>query len=193
MQPFRNFETDVVFKDYSEDIFAHMVKRSKDLQLHSPLAKHSITPNLRAKMVDWMIEVLCSYKCKDQCFFLATSYMDRYFANKKKVLLPGDLHKLGIGCMFVAAKYEEIYPFKLSLVYKKIAHKKISRQDIRNQERDILRTLNFDISVVTLYDQLMFVVYKLKLNELMSEKHFRYLLKVCVYLSKMNMYDYELL
>ncbi len=40
---------------------------------------------------------------------------------------------------------------------------------------------------------MMFVVYKLKLNELMSKKHFRYLLKVCVYLSKMNMYDYELL
>lgn len=27
----------------------------------------------------------------------------------------------------------------------------------------------------------------------MDEKHFKYLIKVCIYLSKMNMYDYELI
>ena len=35
-------------------------------------------------MVDWMVEVLCSYKCKDQTFFLAVDFMDRYFGNIKK-------------------------------------------------------------------------------------------------------------
>lgn len=29
------------------------------------LAKHNIPVNLRAKMVDWMIEVLSSYKCTE--------------------------------------------------------------------------------------------------------------------------------
>jgi len=31
----------------------------------------------------------------------------------------------------MACKYEEIYPFKLSLVYEKIGHKKVSKAKIR--------------------------------------------------------------
>jgi len=31
----------------------------------------------------------------------------------------------------MACKYEEIYPFKLKLVYEKIAHKKVSKDKIR--------------------------------------------------------------
>lgn len=48
--------------------------------------------------------------------------------------------------MFMACKYEEIYPFKLKLVHEKIAHKKISKDKIRATERDIMKTLNHDLS-----------------------------------------------
>lgn len=40
---------------------------------------HEITANLRARMIDWMIEVLTNFKCDDLTFFLSTSMMDRYF------------------------------------------------------------------------------------------------------------------
>jgi hypothetical protein len=56
------------------------------------LKKHTISPNLRSKMIDWMIEVLCSYKCKNQSFFLACSYMDRFFATTEKHFEPTELH-----------------------------------------------------------------------------------------------------
>jgi hypothetical protein len=36
-------------------------------------------------------------------------------------------------------------------------------------------------------------LYLLNLNTLLDEKYFKYLVKVCIYLSKMNQYDYELL
>ena len=144
-------------------------------------------------MVDWMIEVLCSYKCKNQSFFLAVHYMDRYFKDTKKVFEPTDLHQIGVSAMFMACKYEEIYPFKLSLVHEKIAHKKISKERIRAQERDIMRTLNHDMSTSTSYEFMMNSLYLLKLNYILDEKYFKYLVKVCIYLSKMNMYDYELL
>ena len=50
-------------KDYSDDILTHML--SKDAPLQDVLATHQITPHLRAKMVDWMIEVLSSYKMSE--------------------------------------------------------------------------------------------------------------------------------
>ena len=39
----------------------------------------------------------------------------------------------------------------------------------------------------------MNTLYLLKINEIMNEKYFKYLVKVCVYLAKMNMFDYDLL
>jgi len=95
--------------------------------------------------------------------------------------------------MFMACKYEEIYPFKLKLVYEKIAHKKIPQEDIRAQERDIMKTLNYDLSTSTSYEFMMNSLYLLELSKLLDEKYLKYLVKVCIYLSKMNQYDYELL
>lgn len=60
-------------------------------------------------------------------------------------------------------------------------------------ERDILHALDFDISAVTSYDMIMSLLYMLKVNTIMGEKYFNYLIKVCVYLAKMNTYDYDLL
>ena len=86
------------------------------------MIKHKITPALRARMIDWMIEVLTNFKCDDQTFFLAVSLIDRYFKNKTEMREISDLHIIGVTCMFIASKYEDIYPLKMKMVYEKIAH-----------------------------------------------------------------------
>ena len=77
-------------------------------------------------MVDWMVEVLCSYKCSDQTFFIAVRVLDFYFVKSERQLEVSDLHLSGVTSMFIAAKYEEIHPMKLQVVHDKIAHKKLS-------------------------------------------------------------------
>jgi hypothetical protein len=89
------------------------------------LSNHKITPVLRSRMVDWMIEVLTNFKCDDQTFFCATQIMDRYLAKVGSAKEIGDLHILGVACMFIASKYEDIYPLKMKMVFEKIAHKKL--------------------------------------------------------------------
>ncbi len=37
-----------------------------------------------------------------------------------------ELHTIGVSCMFIASKYEEIVPFNLKILHEKVAHKKIS-------------------------------------------------------------------
>ena len=92
--------------------------------------KHKITPTLRARMVDWMIEVLTNFKCEDQTFFLAVSLLDRYLKNKDTVQEIADLHLMGVTAMFIASKYEDIHPLKMKMVFEKISHKKL--EEIRN-------------------------------------------------------------
>lgn len=43
------------------------------------MENHKINGIYRAKMVDWMVEVMTAFKCADQTFFLAVNIMDRYF------------------------------------------------------------------------------------------------------------------
>lgn len=45
------------------------------------LSNHSIDGILRARMIDWMIEVTSSYKFSHKTYFDGISLMDRYFNN----------------------------------------------------------------------------------------------------------------
>ena len=47
--------------------------------------------------------------------------------------------------MFMASKYEDIYPLLMKTVFNKIGHKKMSVEAIRARELDILRVLGFKI------------------------------------------------
>jgi hypothetical protein len=43
------------------------------------LEKHHIDSTLRARMLDWMVEVIGSYKFTDKTYFDGIQIMDRYF------------------------------------------------------------------------------------------------------------------
>ena len=53
----------MVAKDYSNDILSHISSNNENQK--KILQSHSITAMLRSKMVDWMIEVLSSYKMSE--------------------------------------------------------------------------------------------------------------------------------
>ena len=54
-----------------------------------------------------------------------------------------DIHSTGITCMFIASKYEEIFPIKLRTVFNKIGHQKISMDSLKQKEALICTTLNY--------------------------------------------------
>lgn len=68
--------TQLVCKDYSTDILRHLCTSS--VPMPTVLGTHGITANLRSKMVDWMIEVLSSYKMSEETFFRSVYMMDAY-------------------------------------------------------------------------------------------------------------------
>jgi len=156
------------------------------------LKNHKIPVNLRAKMIDWMIEVLGSYKSSEQTFFIAVSLMDLFLQKTNTVHDVTDLHLVGVTCMFMASKYEEIYPLRLKVVYEKIAHKKLHPEHLKRKEMEIFSTLNYKMTNVTPYEFVMNAIFQLNLKETMTPKLYEYLLKVCTYLAKASLHDYEL-
>lgn len=47
--------------------------------------------------------------------------------------------------MFIASKYQDVYPLLMRTVFNKIGHKKISIEAIREKELDVLRSIGFAI------------------------------------------------
>ena len=54
--------------------------------------------------------------------------------------------------MYLASKYEDIFPLHSKIVSEKIAHKAISAEDILKKESEILKLFEFNLDFVTHFD-----------------------------------------
>ena len=54
--------------------------------------------------------------------------------------------------MFIASKYQDIYPLRLKIVQDKIAHNKLKNKEIKEKEDEIYRYLNYSIGLPTMWD-----------------------------------------
>lgn len=138
-----------------------------------PLDQHLITDDYRTKMVDWMIEVCTSFSCSDRTWFLAVQIFDRYLNSMKgkRVLKNPDVHALGIVAMYLAAKYEDVYPFSSFIAFERISHKAVTQKDILRLEGDFLRAFEFDLELVTPFDFHQYVTGILSANANLPQEH----------------------
>ena len=122
-----------------------------------------------------------------------------------------DLHIIGVTTMFIASKYEDIYPLKMKMVYEKIAHKKLAIEDIKTLELDIMINIENKIPAPTVLDFLRHYLQEvlgighMGKTSLTSEEREKVptnsntqeglnvlIFKMAMYLAKMSMHDYEL-
>ncbi|KAG7268557.1 hypothetical protein CRUP_036314 [Coryphaenoides rupestris] len=86
-------------KSYSRDV--HVMDKHPHLQ-----------PKMRAILLDWLMEVSEVYKLHRESYHLAQDYFDRFMATQSNVF-KSTLQLIGITCLFIAAKMEEMYPPKV--------------------------------------------------------------------------------
>ena len=95
--------------------------------------------------------------------------------------------------MRIASKYEDIYPLKLSVVYEKIAHRKIPTKDIKDFEFKILSELDFEVRKPSQYDFITIFMEQALQPSIKKDKSNSELVEVLVhYVSKMVYHDYSL-
>lgn len=121
-------------------------------------------------MVDWMIEVLHTFKCSLNTLFLAIQILDRYFGLASETINLEGLHLLGVTAMFMASKYEDIKPLNMKTVYNKIGHTKLSEDSIRQMEAKVAKAFNFEIAFPTCWEFFEHIADNAK-NEFDQTKH----------------------
>ena len=138
-----------------------------------------------------MIEVLSSFNCTSNTFFVSLDILDSYMTKSKKQFNTKDIHLLGVTSMLIASKMEEIIPFKVSTIVEKMTHGKIKHKSIVKTEFDILKVMNFKmLSSPSLFVFIEFLLVKMNFHQ---SKTFPDIVKVVTYISKMIMHDYSIL
>ena len=76
--------------------------------MHCLLNQVEINERMRKVLVDWLIEVHLNFKLLPETLFIAIKLIDKYTEHEQVVRKNFQL--LGVTCLLIAAKYEEIYP-----------------------------------------------------------------------------------
>ncbi|XP_011058546.1 PREDICTED: cyclin-A2 isoform X2 [Acromyrmex echinatior] len=134
--------------EYRADIYNYL-RTSESLHRPKPgymKKQPDITYSMRSILIDWLVEVAEEYRLQDETLYLAISYIDRFLSYMSVVR--SKLQLVGTAAMFIAAKYEEIYPPDVGeFVY--ITDDTYSKTQVIKMENLILRVLSFDLTVPT--------------------------------------------
>ncbi|CAN0927074.1 Putative cyclin-A3-1 [Linum grandiflorum] len=82
--------------------------RRRPLGNYMETIQKEVLLSMREVLVDWLVEVSEEFKFCADTIFLSISYIDRYLSSRR--IRKDELQLLGISCMLVASKYEEICP-----------------------------------------------------------------------------------
>ena len=74
--------------------------------------------------------------------------MDRFISQSERKLELEELHLIGITCMFIASKYEDITPIYMKTMINKVSHGRFKKEQILELEREIVSTLKFRLASV---------------------------------------------
>lgn len=107
-----------------------------------------LRPDMRAQLVDWLMEVCANFSVHRRTFQAAVNHCDRYLSLCARGFPKQRLQLLAITALFVAAKMDEVYPPKAHDLAEATAGAFHAR-DLVNFEQDLLTTLSWNLTPPT--------------------------------------------
>uniref|UniRef100_UPI00358E8005 cyclin-A2 isoform X2 n=1 Tax=Myxine glutinosa TaxID=7769 RepID=UPI00358E8005 len=150
----------VGLSEYAVDIYTYQREAEKRCLCRSDYMRKQpdITCMMRAILVDWLVEVAEEYKLQNETLYLSVGYIDRFLSTMS--VLRGKLQLVGTAAMYLASKFEEIYPPEVSeFVY--ITDDTYTRHQVLSMEHLILKVLSFDVSAPTAHSFLLQYLHRI--------------------------------
>ena len=150
----------------AKDIWNNMIAKEQ-LHTRNPLmmSRHStLQPRMRSILLNWLSEVSEVYQLHRETYNLAMDYFDRYLSTQNEIGKQ-QLQLVGITCLFIASKIEEIYPPKVS-DFAYVTDGACTEKEILAKELIILKCLKWNLnsmtvnSWLTIYMQLYTILEK---------------------------------
>ncbi|CAK55764.1 unnamed protein product (macronuclear) [Paramecium tetraurelia] len=137
---------------YNKEIYTYLLTQEEKYLVSNNYMNEQQQPDLNARMrailLDWLIDVHLKFKLRDETLYVTTYLIDRFL--NFKTTTRQQLQLVGVASLFIACKYEEIYPPDLKdFVY--ITDNAYTKQDVLEMEGQILQTLDFSITQPSSY------------------------------------------
>ncbi|XP_006900088.1 PREDICTED: G2/mitotic-specific cyclin-B1 [Elephantulus edwardii] len=168
--------------EYVKDIYTYLRQLEEEQAIRPKyLVGQEVTGNMRAILIDWLVQVQMKFRLLQETMYMTVSIIDRFMQNNcvpKKML-----QLVGVTAMFIASKYEEMYPPEIN-DFAFVTDHTYTKHQIRQMEMKILRALNFSLGRPL---PLHFLRRASKIGEVDVEQH-----TLAKYLMELTMLDYDM-
>lgn len=126
---------------------------------------YELTSYHRIMLLDWLMEISSCFRLSRETYSIALDYLDR-FLSLSSGLYNTNILVIGVTCMYMASKVEEVTSLKLiDLLF--LSDYLVSDSDVLNMEKKILQTLNWRCCIWTVNKWLFVLLHiaKFKLTE----------------------------
>lgn len=129
--------------EFARDIFAYYLMREAQFVVTDYMCNQpTITRQMRAILVDWMVEIQESFELNHETLYQAVKMTDLYLC--KKPIDKKNLQLVGTTSLFISSKFDERCP-PPSEDFLYICDDAYTRKQLLEMERDMLKSLHFDI------------------------------------------------
>ena len=129
---------------YAGEIFRNLLNAESTLNAEYLQNQPHINHKMRAILVDWLVSMHMKFRLLPETLYLSVHLVDRYL--EKVSIQKKHLQLVGIGCMLISTKYEEIYPPQTKDFISVTEHA-YNKQQLLKMENDILKALEFNLTV----------------------------------------------
>ena len=130
--------------EYVVDLYKHYKSVESTWPIEAYIEfQQDINAKMRAVLVDWLVEVHLKFKMLQPTLYLTVQIIDRYLSSKQ--IHRKKLQLLGVSALFVACKYEEIYPPEVA-DFTYITDHAYAAEEVLDMEMKILLELDWKIT-----------------------------------------------
>ncbi|XP_058074664.1 cyclin-A2-4 isoform X2 [Magnolia sinica] len=129
---------------YSSQRVAELTRRPQSSFMET--LQQDITQSMRGTLVDWLVEVSEEYKLVPDTLYLTIYFIDRFLS--QNYIERQKLQLLGVTCMLIASKYEEICAPRVE-EFCLITDNTYTKEEVLKMESQVLNYLGFQLSAPT--------------------------------------------
>ncbi|KAJ8339390.1 hypothetical protein SKAU_G00361760 [Synaphobranchus kaupii] len=177
-----DYDNPMLCSEYVKDIYKYLRQLEVDQAVRPKyLDGQEVTGNMRAILVDWLVQVQAKFRLLQETMYMTVGIIDRFLQDhpvpKKQLQL------VGVTAMFIASKYEEMYPPEIG-DFSYVSDRAYTTAQIREMEMKILRVLDFSFGRPL---PLQFLRRASKIGEVTAEHH-----TLAKYFTELTMVDYDM-
>ncbi|KAK7895414.1 hypothetical protein WMY93_020739 [Mugilogobius chulae] len=177
-----DFNNPMLCSEYVKDIYKYLrVLEAEQSVRPNFLQGQEVTGNMRAILIDWLVQVSLKFRLLQETMYMTVAIIDRFLQDNP--VPKKQLQLVGVTAMFVASKFEEMYPPEIS-DFAFVTDHAYTPAQIRSMERNILSVLKFKLGRPV---PLQFLRRASKIHEVTAEQH-----TLAKYLLELTMVDYDM-